>query len=188
MDEIVSYHKVGVGSNQQITLFVSRNDSQGFSLRVGICHRGEDEPSGEIVIRDFKAQDVLNIVNVLRNIKEKAGDRYRNRNLPTKDSHIPTSRFHFSRVKGQVIQSYIDENRTACRMCGAMEGITYHHIRHKSFNVGNCPSLRRTKKEISKCICLCRNCHDKVHKEGADPFQMVDGDKMDSLVDGSPIV
>lgn len=59
---------------------------------------------------------------------------------------------------------------SGCTICGEKEPacLDAHHIdpSNKSFNVadgvsGQMPA--RVQKELDKCICLCRNCHAKIH-------------------------
>lgn len=59
--------------------------------------------------------------------------------------------------------------KTPCIICGESEPvcIDFHHINptEKEFTIGRCRSRSKEwlSKEISKCVCLCSNCHRKVH-------------------------
>ena len=56
-----------------------------------------------------------------------------------------------------------------CVVCGENESVCleFHHVdpTQKEFTIGS--SMQRNwdsiKKEIEKCVCLCANCHKKVH-------------------------
>jgi len=57
-----------------------------------------------------------------------------------------------------------------CKVCGEMCSfcLDAHHMdpKSKNFDISNAQrymSLESLKKEIGKCVCLCRNCHAKVH-------------------------
>lgn len=56
-----------------------------------------------------------------------------------------------------------------CIICGEAEPvcIDFHHINpeDKEFTIGKCRGRGKEWliKEISKCVCLCSNCHRKVH-------------------------
>jgi 5-methylcytosine-specific restriction endonuclease McrA len=54
-----------------------------------------------------------------------------------------------------------------CEFCGSRDNITAHHVVsiEKEFEVGRSnKSLEEVKKELEKCIPLCRSCHNKLHK------------------------
>jgi ribosomal protein L30E/predicted transcriptional regulator len=54
-----------------------------------------------------------------------------------------------------------------CSTCGETRHwmLEFHHTGDKEFDIGENKNLRITviEKEISKCICLCRNCHRELH-------------------------
>jgi hypothetical protein len=56
-----------------------------------------------------------------------------------------------------------------CEKCGEKEicCLDFHHMKDKDFEIANASnrnlSLERIKKEIKKCICVCANCHRKIH-------------------------
>ena len=64
---------------------------------------------------------------------------------------------------------WLHEQKTPCIICGESEKvcIDYHHINSedKDFTIGK--HRGRSKEwllhEMSKCVCLCSNCHRKVH-------------------------
>lgn len=59
--------------------------------------------------------------------------------------------------------------KTPCVICGENEPICidFHHINmdEKEFTIGKHRNLSKDRllKEISKCVCLCANCHRKIH-------------------------
>ena len=67
------------------------------------------------------------------------------------------------------LKEFIDSKREPCAVCGEAEKacIDFHHVNpsEKSFDVNprNSKSIANLQKEIDKCVCLCANCHRKVH-------------------------
>lgn len=63
------------------------------------------------------------------------------------------------------------KNNLQCIVCGEEENVCleFHHIdpSQKEFQVGNAigRSWEKILDEIRKCVCLCSNCHKKVHAE-----------------------
>jgi len=61
-----------------------------------------------------------------------------------------------------------------CENCGDNNifHLTYHHIdpNMKEFEMTNIKTYRWSKieKELSKCILLCHNCHNEIHKNGSE--------------------
>ena len=61
--------------------------------------------------------------------------------------------------------------RDGCRLCGEREPLCLaaHHTdpAAKEFNIGeavaNKVGVKRITAELAKCVCLCHNCHAKVH-------------------------
>lgn len=82
---------------------------------------------------------------------------------------------HLNIYKAQVarrikrVRDWQNSLKTPCIVCGEKEPvcIDWHHIdpKTKSFTIG--ASFSKAKKlilaEIQKCVCLCSNCHRKVH-------------------------
>ena len=64
---------------------------------------------------------------------------------------------------------WLNSLKTPCIICGESEPycIDFHHINpdDKKFTIGASRGLSesRIKQEIAKCVCLCSNCHRKVH-------------------------
>ena len=66
-------------------------------------------------------------------------------------------------------QEFIDSHKTPCAKCGEkrIRCISFHHKDpdKKDFTIGRIgkSSLDVIKREISKCVCLCLNCHYEFH-------------------------
>lgn len=74
-------------------------------------------------------------------------------------------------------KKYREENRKiilefkkdGCFLCSEKEPccMSAHHLRDKDFTIGEAQRRKlspdRVRKELKKCICLCENCHRKVH-------------------------
>jgi hypothetical protein len=56
-----------------------------------------------------------------------------------------------------------------CLVCGfdLIEGLTFHHLNPKDKNFNISKNLHQPfhilKKELDKCVCLCKNCHTRLH-------------------------
>ena len=67
------------------------------------------------------------------------------------------------------VGEWFNSLKTPCIVCGESEPvcIDFHHINpeEKDFTIGKHRGKAREilEKEISKCVCLCSNCHRKVH-------------------------
>lgn len=74
----------------------------------------------------------------------------------------------YSKVRQDKLKEWINSLKTPCIICGETDPICidWHHVNpnDKSFQVsyGN-HSRDSILKEIQKCVCLCANCHRKVH-------------------------
>lgn len=66
-------------------------------------------------------------------------------------------------------QAFIDGKKTPCAKCGEsrIRCISFHHINptEKEFTIGKLmkSNFNVIEQEISKCICLCLNCHHEFH-------------------------
>lgn len=64
---------------------------------------------------------------------------------------------------------WLNSIKTPCIVCGESEPccIDFHHLNpsEKEFTIGQHRSKSKENllEEISKCVCLCSNCHRKVH-------------------------
>lgn len=72
------------------------------------------------------------------------------------------------------VREWQNSLKTACIVCGETDPVCldWHHIdpNTKDFTIGRSFSLARKTilSEIEKCICLCANCHRKVHAQHLD--------------------
>ena len=84
-----------------------------------------------------------------------------------KTRNISTSEYLLNRWKENM--KFVDSLKTECCKCGENRPwvIQFHHINPeaKSFVVAACGtrSYETISKEISKCVCLCSNCHNEFH-------------------------
>ena len=75
--------------------------------------------------------------------------------------------YHYERNEER--KSFIDSMKTPCVACGEEDHICidFHHIEpeKKSFAISKSTgrSIKSIKEEIEKCVCLCANCHRKLH-------------------------
>jgi len=67
------------------------------------------------------------------------------------------------------VREWINSLKTPCIVCGEKEVICidFHHINpeDKKFTIGRSLGIARNKllEEIKKCVCVCSNCHRKIH-------------------------
>lgn len=61
-----------------------------------------------------------------------------------------------------------NQRKTKCIICGEDTKccLEFHHLRNKLYNISQSvkflpPNL--FKKELDKCVCICSNCHKKLH-------------------------
>lgn len=62
----------------------------------------------------------------------------------------------------------LKERKTKCYICKEAEYccLELHHIRDKQYNISQAVKNLPTNlfvKELDKCICVCANCHRKIH-------------------------
>jgi hypothetical protein len=65
-------------------------------------------------------------------------------------------------------KAFVDSFKTPCVKCGEPEKacIDFHHLdpNTKDFTIAKAQFNReRIKQEVEKCVCLCANCHRKLH-------------------------
>ena len=68
----------------------------------------------------------------------------------------------------KINKSLLRERKKECCICGEDEYccLEIHHIRDKLYNISQAVKILPTKlfkKELDKCICVCSNCHKKLH-------------------------
>lgn len=75
---------------------------------------------------------------------------------------------NYSKVRQDKLKEWINTLKSPCIICGEADPvcIDWHHVNpnDKSFQIscGN-HSRKSILDEIKKCVCLCSNCHRKVH-------------------------
>jgi len=84
-----------------------------------------------------------------------------------KDKNKDKLKQHNDRYRKKVADVLL-EYRTPCVECGESDPcvIDFHHVdpSKKSFSIGRKRnSIPLIIKEIEKCVCLCANCHRKLH-------------------------
>jgi len=69
---------------------------------------------------------------------------------------------------------YIQDSKRPCLFCGCEKNIEFHHInpteKESSVTSLSSWSYKKINEELSKCWCLCRECHDKLHRRMCDPL------------------
>lgn len=88
-----------------------------------------------------------------------------------KEAHIARVRANDKRYRREVVRLIAEFRANGCALCDETESccLTAHHLdpSKKEFEVGGAISKRispnRVRTELVKCVCLCANCHAKVH-------------------------
>lgn len=62
----------------------------------------------------------------------------------------------------------LNDRKTKCVICGLTDKccLEFHHIKDKQYSISQAVSHLRQEnfiKELDKCICVCANCHKKIH-------------------------
>lgn len=62
----------------------------------------------------------------------------------------------------------LKRRKTKCHICGEPEYccLELHHVRNKQYNISQAVKKLPNElfiKELDKCICVCSNCHRKIH-------------------------
>jgi hypothetical protein len=88
-----------------------------------------------------------------------------------KAKHLARVRKTDERAREAVKALIASFRETGCILCREAEHacLSAHHVKadEKDFNIGDASrkkmSAARVEQELAKCICLCHNCHAKVH-------------------------
>lgn len=62
----------------------------------------------------------------------------------------------------------LKSKKNKCIVCGESEYccLELHHIRDKQYNISQAVKKLPTRlflRELDKCVCVCSNCHHKIH-------------------------
>jgi hypothetical protein len=76
-----------------------------------------------------------------------------------------------SKLRRERNKNFVLEKMTPCISCGESDPVVidFHHLDGSQKDKGisqmmnSSYSLNKIEEEISKCVCLCSNCHRKVH-------------------------
>lgn len=81
---------------------------------------------------------------------------------------MSVDKFKRIRIKNFIAEYKKDKH---CVHCGINDPIVldFHHVRDKVIGISEIPRMRwgikRTLKELEKCIVLCANCHRREHNQ-----------------------
>ena len=121
---------------------------------------GNTFPIEKFAFKNKALNKRITFCDVCRKIKSKES-YYRNHN---------TNLIRSRKNKKTNKEWYVEFKKTlSCCVCGENEPecLDFHHLdkTEKEFSVSaeNRSSIKRLKEEISKCACLCANCHRKHH-------------------------
>ncbi|MCB0059853.1 MAG: hypothetical protein KDE45_22600 [Caldilineaceae bacterium] len=92
-------------------------------------------------------------------------------NPDTRAKHLARVRKNNAAQRDVAREVVAEFKKSGCVKCGesAFECLDAHHIDEatKDFDIGGATRWRyspdRIREELSKCVCLCANCHRKVH-------------------------
>lgn len=113
-------------------------------------------------------KEVSNITNVsISTVK-----RYKVKNIKLTDSEIRVNKINSvidwrKRTKDKLIEY----KGGKCVICGynkCSRSMDFHHLdpNEKNFGIsGSTKSISKLKKEVDKCILVCKNCHGEIHDE-----------------------
>ena len=88
-----------------------------------------------------------------------------------RDSHKARTKRNNAAAKSESRTIIAEFRADGCLLCDETEfcALSAHHIdsAEKDFNIGDAVRRRygrdRIKQELLKCVCLCHNCHSKLH-------------------------
>jgi len=110
---------------------------------------------------------------------KKANEKWRKNNLEKFKKYQkkyrennPEKTREYSKRRHKEKSQYIREYKLlkGCLICGynkCADALCFHHNGNKEFCIRDAGrvSLERLKKEMEKCIVLCRNCHAELHEK-----------------------
>ena len=126
-----------------------------------------------VICKENKSLDCFNVKKKNKDgiqdiCKDCSRARSRQYYYQNKERHVKviTERKNKHIAKVKKLKIYVKE-LNGCQICNepALCCIDFHHVVDKDFELGyaRSKSINRVLKELSKCICLCSNCHRKVH-------------------------
>jgi hypothetical protein len=110
-----------------------------------------------------------------KSIKREAHRKYMRERYKTdtnfRNDHKERVKRNNDKRREQVTALITDFRSKGCNICLEKEHccLSAHHLdsTQKDFNIGDGVyrglSVQRIKRELEKCVCLCENCHRKVH-------------------------
>jgi len=123
--------------------------------------------------KKIKSLAEFNLKNRLKNkyqslckdCNKERSKRYYRENKEHHLSVIYKNRRKYRKEKKEFLQEVKKIN--GCALCDEKEAccMDFHHLHNKKFVISGTlvDSVRKIKEELKKCVCLCSNCHRKVH-------------------------
>lgn len=113
-------------------------------------------------LKDIEARRVYHRDYMRRKLKE---------DPEFKERHRKRVRDNDRRYRSEVDKVVDHFRETGCRVCGEPDPccLVAHHLdpSRKEFNIGDCRRMKLSptavEQELRKCVCLCYNCHAKLH-------------------------
>ena len=67
---------------------------------------------------------------------------------------------------------WFQQFKTECLFCKTNNNLIFHHVNsnEKEYDVCRIRSKKSVLSEVTKCWCLCQNCHTKLHQRLVDPL------------------
>jgi hypothetical protein len=96
--------------------------------------------------------------------------RYRE-DVEFRTTHKKRTRKNSILVQAKSRKIIAEFKKSGCLLCGEKEPccMSAHHVlpEGKDFNIGDAVGMKygekRLRQELAKCVCICLNCHQKVH-------------------------
>lgn len=96
----------------------------------------------------------------------------------TKEYHRQKSKDHYTKTRLTRLRVYAERRKSVkefydaiksrgCCFCPEKEpvAIDFHHLSGKDYGIAQMSNMNiaAVQKEIEKCVCICSNCHRKLH-------------------------
>lgn len=97
--------------------------------------------------------------------------KFENTTYTDKEKYLQQRRLQKQR-ESKRLRAHMDTLLKECLFCGSIEGLVFHHVNanEKLKEVTTCSSRKKINEEASKCWCLCKGCHNKLHQRLCDPL------------------